>query len=70
MNYWPEVANLGNTTGPLFSLIEDLSVTGAKTAREMYGCRGWMAHHNTDIWRITGPVDGAQRACSRMVALG
>ena len=61
MNYWPaEVANLGNTTGPLFSLIEDLSVTGAKTAREMYGCRGWMAHHNTDIWRIAGPVDGAQ----------
>ncbi len=61
MNYWPaEVANLGNTTGPLFSLIKDLSVTGAKTAREMYGCRGWMAHHNTDIWRIAGPVDGAQ----------
>ena len=61
MNYWPaEVANLGNTTGPLFSLIKDLSETGAKTAREMYGCRGWMAHHNTDIWRIAGPVDGAQ----------
>ena len=61
MNYWPaEVTNLGNTTEPLYSLIKDLSVTGAQTAREMYGCRGWMAHHNTDIWRIAGPVDGAQ----------
>lgn len=50
MNYWPaEVTNLGNTTEPLYSLIKDLSVTGAQTAREMYGCRGWMAHHNTDI---------------------
>ncbi len=61
MNYWPaEVTNLSLTTGPLFSLIKDLSETGAKTAREMYGCRGWMAHHNTDLWRIAGPVDGAQ----------
>ena len=61
MNYWPaEVTNLSNTTEPLYSLIKDLSVTGAQTAREMYGCRGWMAHHNTDIWRIAGPVDGAQ----------
>ncbi len=61
MNYWPaEVTNLGNTTEPLYSLIKDLSVTVAQTAREMYGCRGWMAHHNTDIWRIAGPVDGAQ----------
>ena len=61
MNYWPaEVTNLSRTTGPLFSLIKDLSETGAKTAREMYGCRGWVAHHNTDLWRIAGPVDGAQ----------
>ena len=60
MNYWPaEVTNLSNTTEPLFSLIKDLSETGAKTAHDMYGCRGWMAHHNTDIWRIAGPVDGA-----------
>ena len=60
MNYWPaEVTNLTETTGPLFSLIRDLSETGATTAREMYGCRGWMAHHNTDLWRIAGPVDGA-----------
>ena len=61
MNYWPaEVTNLSTTTEPLFSLIKDLSETGAKTAHDMYGCRGWMAHHNTDIWRIAGPVDGAQ----------
>ncbi len=60
MNYWPaEVTNLSQTTEPLFSLIKDLSETGAKTAHDMYGCRGWMAHHNTDIWRIAGPVDGA-----------
>lgn len=60
MNYWPaEVTNLTETTGPLFSMIKDLSETGAVTARQMYGCRGWMAHHNTDIWRIAGPVDGA-----------
>lgn len=60
MNYWPaEVCNLSETTGPLFSMIKDLSVTGTKTARQMYGCRGWMAHHNTDLWRIAGPVDGA-----------
>ena len=61
MNYWPaEVTHLGKNAEPLFSLIKDLSETGAKTAKEMYGCRGWMAHHNTDIWRIAGPVDGAQ----------
>lgn len=60
MNYWPaDVTNLPETAEPLFSMLRDLSVTGARTAREMYGCRGWMAHHNTDLWRIAGPVDGA-----------
>ena len=60
MNYWPsEVCNLTETNGPFFSMLKDLSETGAITAREMYGCRGWMAHHNTDIWRIAGPVDAA-----------
>ena len=59
MNYWPAlVGNLAETQQPLFSMVKDLSVTGAKTAREMYGCKGWMAHHNTDLWRIAGPVDG------------
>jgi len=60
MNYWPsEICNLQETNGPLFSMIKDLSETGAITAKQMYDCRGWMAHHNTDIWRIAGPVDGA-----------
>ncbi len=60
MNYWPaEVCNLSETSEPLFSMIKDLSETGAVTAKQMYGCDGWMAHHNTDIWRIAGPVDGA-----------
>ncbi|MBQ8656414.1 MAG: glycoside hydrolase N-terminal domain-containing protein [Prevotella sp.] len=60
MNYWPAlVANLAETQQPLFDMIEDLSHTGAETARTMYDCRGWVAHHNTDLWRIAGPVDGA-----------
>ena len=60
MNYWPaEVCGLTEAAEPLFSMIKDLSVTGAETARKMYGCRGWVAHHNTDIWRVAGPIDGA-----------
>lgn len=60
MNYWPaEVTNLSETHEPLFGLVQDLSVTGRETVRTMYGCNGWVAHHNTDIWRVTGPVDKA-----------
>ena len=60
MNYWPaEVTNLSETHEPLFGLVQDLSVTGRETARTMYVCNGWVAHHNTDIWRVTGPVDKA-----------
>ena len=59
MNYWPAlVGHLAETQEPLFSMISDLSKTGEKTAQEMYGCNGWVAHHNTDLWRIAGPVDG------------
>ena len=59
MNYWPAlIGNLAETQEPLFEMIRELSETGAKTAREMYGCKGWVAHHNTDLWRIAGPVDG------------
>lgn len=59
MNYWPAlIGNLAETQEPFFSMIKDLSETGAKTAQEMYGCGGWVAHHNTDLWRIAGPVDG------------
>ncbi len=60
MNYWPAlVGNLAETQQPLFSMLKDLSNTGAVTARQLYGCGGWVAHHNTDLWRIAGPVDGA-----------
>ena len=59
MNYWPAlVGNLAETQQPLFDMLHDLSQTGAKTARQMYDCDGWVAHHNTDLWRIAGPVDG------------
>ena len=61
MNYWPALStNLVETMDPLTAMVSDLSVTGARTAREMYGARGWVAHHNTDLWRATGPIDGAQ----------
>ena len=60
MNYWPsEVCNLTETNEPFFQMIRDLSETGARTAKTMYNCGGWMAHHNTDLWRVAGPVDGA-----------
>lgn len=60
MNYWPaEKTNLSELHEPFFQLVKDMSVTGRKTARDMYGARGWVAHHNTDIWRATGAVDGA-----------
>ena len=60
MNYWPaEVANLSECHEPFFSLVSDLATTGAEAAKVLYGAKGWVAHHNTDIWRISGPVDGA-----------
>ena len=59
MNYWPAlVGNLAETQQPLFDMLQDLKTTGAVTAKTMYGCGGWVAHHNTDLWRVTGPVDG------------
>jgi alpha-L-fucosidase 2 len=59
MNYWPaEVTNLAECVEPLLRLVRELSVTGARTARSMYGARGWMAHHNTDLWRASAPIDG------------
>ena len=60
MNYWPaERTNLSELHEPFLKMVEELSVTGKETAKTMYGARGWMAHHNTDIWRATGAVDGA-----------
>ena len=57
MNYWPaEVANLAECHQPLFDLISELRVTGRATATTNYGCGGWVAHHNTDLWRQSAPV--------------
>ncbi len=59
MNYWPaEITNLSEMHQPLFSMLKDLAVTGKESASEMYQARGWNMHHNTDLWRITGVVDG------------
>ncbi len=58
MNYWPaESSNLAECGKPLFDLIRRMAETGRDTARRMYGCRGFMAHHNTDIWADTAPQD-------------
>jgi alpha-L-fucosidase 2 len=63
MNYWPaEKTNLTEMHDPLVRMVEELAVTGRETARVMYGAQGWVAHHNTDLWRITGPVDGIYSA--------
>jgi alpha-L-rhamnosidase len=60
MNYWPaEVTNLSELHDPMLQLVREVSETGKITAQTMYNCRGWVLHHNTDIWRITGPVDRA-----------
>ncbi|MDR7370300.1 glycoside hydrolase family 95 protein [Flavobacterium aquidurense] len=59
MNYWPaETTNLSEMHQPLFSMLKDLAITGQESAKEMYHARGWNMHHNTDLWRITGIVDG------------
>ncbi len=58
MNYWPaEVTNLAECHEPFVEMVKDVSETGAETAKNMYGARGWALHHNTDIWRTTGAVD-------------
>src|SRR5688572_21089332 len=60
MNYWPaEKTNLSELHQPFLQMVKEMAITGEKTARDMYAARGWMAHHNTDIWRATGAIDGA-----------
>ncbi len=60
MNYWPsEVTNLAELNEPLFRLIKEVSESGAESAKVMYGAPGWVLHHNTDIWRVTGSIDYA-----------
>jgi alpha-L-fucosidase 2 len=61
MNYWPSEANaLPECAEPLQRMLFDLSEKGAEVARRMYGAPGWVAHHNTDLWRQAAPIDGAQ----------
>ena len=63
MNYWPaEVTNLSECHEPLFRLIDELAVSGAETARNMYNRRGWVGHHNTSIWRESVPNDNVPTA--------
>ncbi len=60
MNYWPaEVTSLSECHEPLFDLIADCAATGRKTAQAHYACRGWVLHHNTDLWRGTAPINAS-----------
>ncbi|MDI1256187.1 MAG: glycoside hydrolase family 95 protein [Flavobacterium sp.] len=60
MNYWPaEKCNLAEMHDPLIQMVKELADSGHETARSMYNCNGWVAHHNTDIWRTNGAVDFA-----------
>jgi len=59
MNYWPaETCNLGECVEPLLRMVQDLTETGARAARMHWGAGGWVAHHNTDLWRAASPIDG------------
>ena len=61
MNYWPaETTALGECAQPLFAMVRDVAVTGRRTADVNYHARGWVCHHNTDLWRATAPIDGPQ----------
>jgi alpha-L-fucosidase 2 len=60
MNYWPaEVTNLSECHEPLFDMIDEVAETGRKTAEAHYGAKGWVLHHNTDLWRGTAPINNA-----------
>jgi alpha-L-fucosidase 2 len=60
MNYWPaELCNLSECHEPMFSLIQDLTITGSKVAKMHYDSRGWVFHHNTDIWRGAAPINAS-----------
>jgi alpha-L-fucosidase 2 len=60
MNYWPaEMTNLAECAEPLFSMVEDLAITGQNVAKEHYNLDGWVTHHNTDLWRGAAPINHA-----------
>jgi alpha-L-fucosidase 2 len=59
MNYWPaETTNLSECHEPLLRMVTELVENGSRTAQVQYGVRGWVCHHNTDLWRQTAPIDG------------
>jgi alpha-L-fucosidase 2 len=60
MNYWPaQTTNLSECEEPLFRLLSEIAETGTHTAKAIYKAKGWVCHHNTDLWRATAPIDGA-----------
>jgi alpha-L-fucosidase 2 len=60
MNYWPaEVCNLSECAMPLFDMLDDLVISGRRTAKVHYNARGWVLHHNTDLWRGTAPINNS-----------
>jgi alpha-L-fucosidase 2 len=60
MNYWPaELTGLSECQVPLFDALKDLSVSGRNVAKEHYGARGWVLHHNFDVWRGAAPINNA-----------
>ncbi|WP_297089016.1 glycoside hydrolase family 95 protein [uncultured Draconibacterium sp.] len=60
MNYWPaEITNLSELADPVMKLTEELALTGKSIAKEHYNLNGWVAHHNTDIWRGAAPINNA-----------
>jgi alpha-L-fucosidase 2 len=60
MNYWPAGPTaLAECVEPLLRMTQQLAISGGRVAKEMYGARGWVAHHNTDLWRAAAPIDGA-----------
>lgn len=66
MNYWPAFScGLGELQQPLTQLIKELSITGSKTARDIYGARGFTTHHNADLWRLSSPVGNHRKGTAR-----
>ncbi|MFQ6130662.1 MAG: glycoside hydrolase N-terminal domain-containing protein [Armatimonadota bacterium] len=60
MNYWPaEMCNLAELHEPLFDMLEEVVISGRRTAKAHYDCRGWVLHHNTDLWRGTAPINAS-----------
>ena len=60
MNYWPvEVANLAECHEPLFDALDELMISGRRSAKAHYNARGWVLHHNFDLWRGTAPINNS-----------